>query len=172
MSMHGILLAIDTNGLNPAGTISLDGTLWTAIALACVGALACVVLAVWLSRARKARRKPAGHHVEQGSRQAWLKRVNDVVRRYDAGQIDEDEAYAELAALTRSFASAQSGRCLDTRTLSDLEREPRTGNARNWDALRLTIGALYPLEFAATGTHSADVATAAGWVADFVERWR
>ncbi len=171
-------IALDVSDLHPSATLGDMPMLWTVLAVAVAAAAACAV-AMTLYGRRRARRAPtasAGAHAQAGSTQQWLARVDDVMRQYDAGAVTADEAYAHLAALTREFAAAHSGRALSTSTLRELERRPTGGTAANWDALRLTIAALYPPEFADAATNAeardASVHTAAGWVGDFMERWR
>ncbi|MEY8540866.1 hypothetical protein AALA26_00900 [Bifidobacterium pseudolongum] len=171
-------IALDVSDLHPSATLGDMPMLWTVLAVAVAAAAACAV-AMTLYGRRRARRAPAASavaHAQAGSTQQWLARVDDVVRQYDAGAVTADEAYAHLAALTREFAAAHSGRALSTSTLRELKRRPTGGTAANWDALRLTIAALYPPEFADAATNAeardASVHTAAGWVGDFMERWR
>ena len=171
-------MALDVSDLHPSAALGDVPMLWTVFAVAAVAAVACVVAMALYGR-RRTRRAPAtsaGAHAQAGSTQQWLARVDDVVRQYDAGEFPADEAYARLAALAREFAAAHSGCALSTSTLRELERRPSGGTAANWDALSLTIAALYPPEFADAATNAeardASVHTAAGWVEDFMERWR
>lgn len=168
-------LAVQSDDLHVQPVPDVSTMLWACCGAAAVIAVVCIVCAVVLSRPRKARTPTQGAHAEGSDKRTWLARIDAVVHDHDTHRITADEAYSELAALARAFASARSGRPLATRTLRDLEHEPRTGNTDNWDALRMTIAALYPPEFADDDhpqAHSASVAQAAGWVADLVERWR
>ncbi|KFI63349.1 hypothetical protein [Bifidobacterium cuniculi] len=164
--------ALDLDVPHMAGDFTGMSMLWTVVAVALLAAAALAAATVWLSRPKRRRARPHGAHAPASSQQAWLQRIQDVVSSYESGSIGEDEAYAQLAAIARRFASERSGRTLTTHTLSDLERAPRGDGGGNWDALRLTISALYPPEFADPGQRQANVRTAAGWVADLVERWR
>lgn len=160
--------------LRPVPAPQLSTPLWICCAVALALAAVCIALA-FMPRRAAARRRPAGAHADGSDKRAWLARIDAVVHDYDARRITADDAYARLASIARAFASARSGRPLATRTLRDLEREPRGGDAGNWDALRMTIAALYPPEFADADhprVREASVATAAGWVSDLVERWR
>lgn len=172
MMMPSGLAASDELRLVPAPQLATP--LWICCAVALALAAVCIALA-FMPRRADARRRPAGAHADGSDKRAWLARIDAVVHDYDARRITADDAYARLAAIARAFASARSGRPLATRTLRDLEREPRGGDAGNWDALRMTIAALYPPEFADADhprVREASVATAAGWVSDLVERWR
>ena len=168
-------IAGDVSDLHPSASLGDMPMLWTVLAVAVAAAAACAV-AMTLYGRRRAATASAGAHAQAGSTQQWLARVDDVVCQYDAGAVTADEAYAHLAALTREFAAAHSGRAHSTSTLRELERRPTGGTAANWDALRLTIAALYPPEFADAATNAeardTSVHTAAGWVGDFMERWR
>lgn len=169
-----LLIAVESDELTAVPAPRLTTPLWICAGVALAVAAVCVALAFMPKRTRTARR-PSGAHAEGSDRRTWLARIDAVVHDYDARRITADEAYARLAAIARAFASARTGRPLATRTLRDLEREPRGGDAGNWDALRMTIAALYPPEFADGGhpdAREASVATAAGWVSDLVERWR
>lgn len=176
--MNRFVAALQTDDLHPLGALDVTGALWIVGATAATLMALLVVAIVVLSRPANKRVAPApsGAHVSAGDRQRWMARVDDVVARHDAHEIGADEAYAELAALTRAFAGAHSGRDLDASTLRELRREPRTGRVSNWDRLKTTIAALYPPEFADASSHpaarEADVRSAADWVCDFMERWR
>lgn len=141
------------------------------VCLAC--AVLCVVLCVLLRRAPKTKQRAAGNHAPLNDRAHWLHRIDTIEHKYDQGKISQEEAYVQLSQLTREFASTFSGRSYAADTLRDLQQAHRSANA---ESLRLTIGALYPPEFANAEHNaqakSATVHTAAGWVADFVEGWR
>lgn len=169
-----LLLAVQSDDLRPVAAPDLAPQLWICAGVAIAVAIVCVAIA-FLPRRASTKRRETGAHADGSDTRAWLARIDAVVRDYDAQATTADEAYARLAAIARAFASARSGRPLATRTLHDLEREPRGGDAGNWDALRMTIAALYPPEFADDdhpSVREASVATAAGWVSDLVERWR
>ena len=93
------------------------------------------------------------------------------------GELEREEAFAQLAAIARDFASTATGTDVRNQTLTDIEETPRTtGNQQGLTLLRQTIEALYPPEFAdAERNHIARQATveqAGEWVANLVERWR
>lgn len=107
----------------------------------------------------------------------WHQRIDDVVSRHARGELEREEAFAQLAAIARDFASTATGTDVRNQTLTDIEETPRTtGNQQGLTLLRQTIEALYPPEFAdAERNHIARQATveqAGEWVANLVERWR
>lgn len=172
------VLAVDTNDLQPVGQLDIATPLIVAAALAAVLAIALVTGAVLLSRPRRNRDKPQprGAHLDDTVKTSWHRRIDDVVRRYHAEQIDRETAFIELAAICRGIASAHTGRDLHAHTLTDIRREPRNPSTRTGlDTLRMTIAALYPPEYAdsAVDTHAREVSVddAAGWASTLVERW-
>lgn len=172
------VLAVDTNDLQPVGQLDIATPLIVAAALAAVLAIALVAGAVLLSRPRRNRDKPQprGAHLDDTVKTSWHRRIDDVVRRYHAEQIDRETAFIELAAICRGIASAHTGRDLHAHTLTDIRREPRNPSTRTGlDTLRMTIAALYPPEYAdsAADTHAREVSVddAAGWASTLVERW-
>lgn len=174
--MNTHILALTTDDLHPAGLLNITTPLWIAGIAACVLVIALVITVIVLSRPRRARTNSQGVHATTNDRAYWLNQVNAVVDQSRQHTISDEEAYAQLAAIARDFAQDQSGRSMQASTLRDLERRPEGGHAANWDQLRLTIAALYPPEFAHadydSAAQEANVATAAGWVADLIERWR
>ena len=172
------VLAVDTNDLQPVGQLDIATPLIVAAALAAVLAIALVTGAVLLSRPRRNRDKPQprGAHLDDTVKTSWHRRIDDVVRRYHAEQIDRETAFIELAAICRGIASAHTGRDLHAHTLTDIRREPRNPSTRTGlDTLRMTIAALDPPEYAdsAVDTHAREVSVddAAGWASTLVERW-
>lgn len=172
------VLAVDTNDLQPVGQLDIATPLIVAAALAAVLAIALVAGAVLLSRPRRNRDKPQprGAHLDDTVKTSWHRRIDDVVRRYHAEQIDRETAFIELAAICRGIASAHTGRDLHAHTLTDIRREPRNPSTRTGlDTLRMTIAALYPPEYAdsAVDAHARGVSVddAAGWASTLVERW-
>lgn len=172
------VLAVDTNDLQPVGQLDIATPLIVAAALAAVLAIALVTGAVLLSRPRRNRDKPQprGAHLDDTVKTSWHRRIDDVVRRYHAEQIDRETAFIELAAICRGIASAHTGRDLHAHTLTDIRREPRNPSTRTGlDTLRMTIAALYPPEYAdsAVDTYAREVSVddAAGWASTLVERW-
>lgn len=172
------VLAVDTNDLQPVGQLDIATPLIVAATLAAVLAIALVAGAVLLSRPRRNRDKPQprGAHLDDTVKTSWHRRIDDVVRRYHAEQIDRETAFIELAAICRGIASAHTGRDLHAHTLTDIRREPRNPSTRTGlDTLRMTIAALYPPEYAdsAVDTYAREVSVddAAGWASTLVERW-
>lgn len=176
--MNHAVMALDTTGLDPSGTLDLNAPLIAASAIALVAAVALIVAAVLLSRPSK-RKAPApagGAHAVHNGKEGWQRTIDDIVKRYKEGILSKQEAFAELAAVARGFASEASGSRLDSHTLVDIKRQRHAGDDGNWVLLRQTIAALYPPEFADGEHHpiakDASVAEAAGWVSSMVERWR
>ena len=144
--------------------------------LAAVGLIIAVVLLSRPTTDNTDRSKP-GSHRAMTDKERWHARIDDIVERYDQGEINRDEAFISLAGLAREFASTGFNRNMANHTLADLKREPRIpSNQQSLDLLRATIAALYPPEFAdAQFNDQARVTTvedAATWVATLVERWR
>lgn len=175
-----ITMAIKLDDLNPVGELDQSGML-TAMLAGCV-AIACllIVLIIVLSRPRtippRAPRPKGAHHPTGGTR-VWHQRIDAVVQRYHAQDITRDQAFTELAAIAREYASGVSGTVMATQTLSDLNRAtPPTSGKEGFTLLRQTIAALYPPQFADERYNDAarttSVEQGAEWVSALVERWR
>ena len=159
--------------------IHLENGLAVVIAVCLLLAVVLVALVVWLARPS---RKPAqivnrGRQDALAGKTVWHQRIDDVVSRHARGELEREEAFAQLAAIARDFASTATGTDVRNQTLTDIEETPRTtGNQQGLTLLRQTIEALYPPEFAdAERNHIARQATveqAGEWVANLVERWR
>ena len=159
--------------------IHLENGLAVVIAVCLLLAVVLVALVVWLARPS---RKPAKivNRVSfdaLAGKTVWHQRIDDVVSRHAQGELEREEAFAQLAAIARDFASTATGTDVRNQTLTDIEETPRTtGNQQGLTLLRQTIEALYPPEFAdAERNHIARQATveqAGEWVANLVERWR
>lgn len=109
------------------------------------------------------------------SREVWLQQIDRVVAQHDNGHLDRDQAMTALASIARGFASRSWNSDMKSKTLAEIQAQPRTPNTRKGlDLLRQTIDALYPPEFAlprdSAGT-DATVAQAADWVRDLIGRW-
>ena len=152
-----------------------------------VAIVACLLLAVGLIAliimlarpARKSRNsdRARGTHSNASSKAEWRARIDDVVARHESGALPRHEAFVELAVIARDFAGAASGKELSSSTLTDLAYLNRTpANRQGLDALKQTISALYPPEFADDARNriaqTTSVQQAAEWVANLVERWR
>lgn len=171
--------ALPVDDLNPLGSLPLNTPVAIALGVALVLAVVCVVLVVLMSRPRRVPRvsRPRGAHAVDGTKNVWRARVDDVVAQYHEGTLERQEAFCELAAVARDFASVASGQNLAASTLTDITTAPRTSaDRRGLELLRVTITALYPPEFA---DHAMDaqaravsVEEAAGWVSSLIERWR
>ncbi len=174
MMMHSAAQQFDT--MDP---IHWETELVIAIVACASLAIAMAALVVFLSRPshRLPKKNSVGRHGERSSRTIWHERINSVVARHAAGEIDREEAFAQLAAIAREYASEITGADVRTQTLTDISSLPQTtGNGQGLVLLRQTIGALYPPEFAdAEHNHTARSTTveqAGEWVSALVERWR
>ncbi|OZG68340.1 hypothetical protein [Bifidobacterium eulemuris] len=171
------VVAADLNELDTVGELSLTAPLLAALMACLLAAAVLLVAAVVLSRPRRATAKSArGAHTHATDKAEWRKRIDEVTRAYDAGELSREEAFVSLAQIAREFASFSSGRDLVASTLTDLAVQ-RAGSAREGlQLLRQTIEALYPPEFADAAVNSrargVEVDEAAGWVSNLVERWR
>lgn len=171
------LLAAHDFGIK--GQIHLENELIGAIASCLILAVILAALAVWLSRPS---RKPAkqtsrGRHDALTGKASWHQRIETVVSQYANGELEREDAFAQLAGIARDFVSAATGTDMRNLTLTDIEQTPRTtGNQQGLILLRQTIEALYPPEFADAEHNSiakeATVEQAGEWVANLVERWR
>ena len=106
---------------------------------------------------------------------AWRQRIDQVVAQYDKGHLDRGQAMTALATIARGFASRSWNSDMKSKTLAEIQAQPRTPSTRQGlDLLRQTIDALYPPEFAlpkdSEGT-DATVNQAAEWVRELIERW-
>lgn len=159
--------------------IHLGNKLIVVIASCLILAVILVALTVWLSRPS---RKPAmptsrGRHDALAGTSGWHQRIETVVSRHANGELDREEAFAQLAGIARDFVSTVTGTDMRNLTLTDIKRTPQTtGNRRGLTLFRQTIEALYPPEFADAEHNSiakeATVEQAGEWVANLVERWR
>ena len=175
-SMFPIIpLATDPGDLRPVESLALTTPLMVAIVACLLLAVGLIALIIMLSRpARKPRNsdRARGAHSNASSKAEWRARIDDVVARHESGALPRHEAFVELSVIARDFAGAASGKELSSSTLTDLAYLNRQG----LDALKQTIGALYPPEFADDARNriaqTTSVQQAAEWVANLVERWR
>ncbi|KAB8300600.1 hypothetical protein [Bifidobacterium apri] len=182
-AIDGIVAGIKLDDLKPAQPFDGAGMIVTVLVVALALACLLTVLAIMLSKPRRPRSQPArphrGVHHETSGTKAWHRRIDDVVDRFHAGEISRDQAFAQLAALARAYASGMSEDTMETQTLSDLNRTVPTSTGRakaGFMLLRQTIAALYPPEFADERYNDAarttSVEQGAEWVSTLVERWR
>lgn len=112
------------------------------IAVCLLLAVVLVALVVWLARPS---RKPAkivnrGRHDALAGKTVWHQRIDDVVSPQPGGSLEREEAFAQLAAIARDFASTATGTDVRNQTLTDIEETPRTtGNQQGLTLLRQTI---------------------------------
>lgn len=155
-------------------TMTQPTWLLTLTTTAIILTVALVAAAVLLPRFRRQQEEgPA--QVISDSRDAWRQRIDQVVARYGNGELDRDQAMTALATIARGFASRSWNSDMKSKTLAEIQAQPRTpGTRKGLDLLRQTIDALYPPEFAlprdSAGT-DATVNQAADWVRDLIERW-
>lgn len=169
----------DNLQLKPAAPLEETTLLLTILLIALALILAIIITVIVLSQPRKVqkRRKSPGSHSGMSATRIWHKRIDSIVNDYHANTITKNEAFTQLALLSRDFASTASGNNMNNRTLYDLNFEPRhQGNQRGLDLLKQTIGALYQPEFADErynlSAQQTTVEQAAEWVSKLVERWR
>ena len=140
-----------------------------------------IILALALAGAAillpKFRRQQEEHPIQASldSLDAWRQRIDQVVTQYDKGHLDRDQAMTALATIARGFASRSWNSDMKSKTLAEIQAQPRTPSTRQGlDLLRQTIDALYPPEFAlpkdSEGT-DATVNQAAEWVRELIDRW-
>jgi len=91
--------------------IHLENGLAVVIAVCLLLAVVLVALVVWLARPS---RKPAkivnrGRHDALAGKTVWHQRIDDVVSRHARGELEREEAFAQLAAIARDFASTATG---------------------------------------------------------------
>ena len=180
-SMFPIIpLATDPGDLRPVESLALTTPLVMAIVACLLLAVGLIALIIMLARpARKPRNsdRARGTHSNASSKAEWRARIDDVVARHESGALPRHEAFVELAVIARDFAGAASGKELSSSTLTDLAYLNRTpANRQGLDALKQTIGALYPPEFADDARNriaqTTSVQQAAERVANLMERWR
>jgi hypothetical protein len=167
---HFTLLAV----ASPVPTIdSVNFYVLAAIVLV-LAAIALVAIPLLL-RNREPHARATSRHGVNRNPEKWRDDVAAVLDRYHAGELSENEAYSSLARIARAFASLRLGTDLTTKTLLDLKRHHQIGSRAHFDALKQTISALYPPEFAdaASNTQAAEssVESAANWVDSMIERW-
>jgi hypothetical protein len=138
--------------------------------------LAIALIAVPLIlRSREPHPRQTSRHGINRSPERWRDDVAAVLRAYTNGEMSDNDAYSELARIARSFASLRLGTDLTSKTLLDLKRHHQVGNRAHFDALKQTISALYPAEFASPDSNAAakesSVESAANWVDSMIERW-
>ena len=85
--------------------IHLENGLAVVIAVCLLLAVVLVALVVWLARPS---RKPAkivnrGRHDALAGKTVWHQRIDDVVSRHARGELEREEAFAQLAAIARVF---------------------------------------------------------------------
>ena len=105
--------------------IHLENGLAVVIAVCLLLAVVLVALVVWLARPS---RKPAkivnrGRHDALAGKTVWHQRIDDVVSRHARGELEREEAFAQLAAIARDFASTATGTDVRNQTLTRHRRD-------------------------------------------------
>ena len=171
------------NQLHPVTDVPV-ASLLPIVTMACFIALLILIVAiVIMSRPRRAKRvaAPRGSHNALAPVSQWKSRVHDIVERNGAGKLSREDAFVELAAVARDFASQASSAELGSTTLQEIASRSAGSLAgdsgvHGFTLLRQTIAALYPPEFANAEFNAqakdATVEQAADWVLNLVERWR
>lgn len=175
--------AVDVNDLHPVTDVPV-ASLLPIVTMACFIALLILIVAiVIMPRPRRAKRvaAPRGSHNAFAPVSQWKSRVHDIVERNGAGKLSREDAFVELAAVARDFASQASSAELGSTTLQEIASRSAGSLASDsgvhgFTLLRQTIAALYPPEFANAEFNAqakdATVEQAADWVLNLVERWR
>ncbi|BAR07073.1 protein [Scardovia inopinata] len=123
--------------------------------------------------------------VKKKTRADWKNRITAVTKDYSRGLLTDKQAYHRLAVLARQFASEKMGKDVTNQTLTEIKRSadrnpglttPSDASAsEGYIALRQTIEALYPPEFADSrynpAAQKSTVKDAASWVIGLIERW-
>lgn len=169
-------LAVQSDDLQPVEQIDIATPLTITLTVCVLAAMVLIACAVALSRPRRSKPQPRAAHVHNKDKAKWQRRINDVLSRHQTGELTSEQAFTELAAICRDFASANTGQDMSAHTLTDIRLAPRNPSTRSGlDLLRITIEALYPPEFAdrTVNAHAgqASVEDAAGWASTLVERW-
>lgn len=173
--MYSVTLAGTFQG-NPAATFSSTPVL-IALLVAAVLAIICIIASVITFLPRTDKNSHQNEHKKAVGGADFTRRVQTVNKSFDAGKISKTEAFHELAAIARQFASTRLHTDITSHTLADLEhmKHAHTQHAEGMNLLRSTIEGLYPPEFAyeATNARSAQVTVndACRWVTSVIERW-
>lgn len=114
---------------------------------------------------------------DEGDPALWHERVAQILRRYEGREITDEQAYLDLATVSRGYASVRLGQDASSATLTDLRSADVPPRHRDgMQALRQTVTALYPPEFADPVSNEnarrATVPDACRWVDSLIERWR
>ena len=114
--------AVDVNDLHPVTDVPV-ASLLPIVTMACFIALLILIVAiVIMSRPRRAKRvaAPRGSHNALAPVSQWKSRVHDIVERNGAGKLSREDAFVELAAVARDFASQASSAELGPTTLQEI----------------------------------------------------
>ena len=161
-------------------SLALTTPLVVAIVACLLLAVGLIALIIMLSRpARKPRNsdRARGAHSNASSKAEWRAASTMWWPVMNPEHCPGMRLSSNCPSSARDFAGAASGKELSSSTLTDLAYLNRTpANRQGLDALKQTIGALYPPEFADDARNriaqTTSVQQAAEWVANLVERWR
>lgn len=115
--------AVDVNDLHPVTDVPV-ASLLPIVTMACFIALLILIVAiVIMSRPRRAKRvaAPRGSHNALAPVSQWKSHVHDIVERNGAGKLSREDAFVELAAVARDFASQASSAELGSTTLQEID---------------------------------------------------
>lgn len=117
---------------------------WLILAALCLIVMAALTVGTLrLSRAVVSRAAYRRRPTEpEGLKAEFLRAVNDIAARHDAGQIDARTGHHELTAVMRRFAQRTSGRDITSRDVGALLADPATHD------IGVLIGRLYEPGFA------------------------
>ncbi|MDQ2757328.1 MAG: hypothetical protein M3Y71_12320 [Actinomycetota bacterium] len=144
-------------------------TLWTVIGLTLLLVVAGWYVVVWW-RTRPVPPPPPAPALASGARLdrlkgACLARIDELVRRVEAGQLSQRGGHQELSTVVREFVQEATGVSAPTMTLTELGR---SGN-RSLDPVTDVVLLLYPVEFGPE--QPASVTQVAVVARRVVERW-
>lgn len=144
-------------------------TVWTVVGVGLLLLVAAWYVVVW-RQTRAAPPPPPAPPLPRGWRLAQLKgdslgRIDEVVRRVEAGELSQRRGHQELSGVVREFVQSASGVSAPTMTLTDLGR---SGN-RQLDPVTDVVLQLYPVEFGPD--RPASVGEAADAARRVVQRW-
>lgn len=155
--------------LTPSQAFHADSVIvWLVCAIVLFALFALAAIYAFLPHARRAKKEV--NHIEP--RSTFSVQVRDVEKAYNAGKMDKQKAYHELASIARNFASSRLGKDVTAHTLAELRQ---SGQHNGLILLKTTIEGLYPPEFAYEATQpestKASVHQACQWVLALIERW-
>lgn len=158
------MLGDDVGGYNPLATYWWG---WLAIAVGLVALVLGWYVLVWLLSRRATERVPVVTPPEpapsrEDLQRRYLAMVDEIVERYDGGELSRRLAHQKFGTLVRFYAHEASGVRADVMTLDDLTRARLGGIAH-------AVSVYYPAEFASV--ESGDVHRSAEIARNAVRTW-